>query len=370
VTARRRILISLLLFLIGAAVSIAYIYFEAAARIAIGIRDQDMLYDAQQIWAETYGAAPYYSRPFLDEVKEVSGVFDVSSDGLKIAKDLHGQYINIVDLKRFTDFQPTHVDHIIYMIGDSALFSSNVPDEYTIASQLQHRLNKNHSVSYKVINLGIPTLNSGGALTLLKSLTLRKGDHVIFYSALSDTQGVYEDVVRKRREDIPQKVCTWLRQNIDHMALGKMYCIWIEETFPPEIDGSQNWHAKIGSAAAKYHDNVIAAQQYSESAGASFYTFLAPHLWTAPLSDFENRIARNAILGDYGGGQVFGSFWPHLEMVHDELRQKGTQAYNLSHILDYARMRKQQKFFFDCCHVNAAGNALVADAIYNLIVPF
>src|SRR5579859_5472913 len=134
-----------------------------------------------------YQAAPYFSQDFVNEsFEQPGGWYTPDKTILLLPKDFSGKYFNVANGIRKTAFQPQNYQHTIYVVGGSAIYDSEVPDEYTLPSQLQQLFNTQDGNKYRIENLGSITVNLVQQVARLKTVHLDQGDIVIFYDGVND----------------------------------------------------------------------------------------------------------------------------------------------------------------------------------------
>jgi hypothetical protein len=131
-----------------------------------------------------YADAPYYSRAFVAEMAREPGGW--RTDGqLAVPQDFGGRWFNVRGGRRLTLGQPAGPAATLWLIGGAAVYGGEVPDAYTLASQLQNLLNKNRR-AVRVENIGT-ALATGMQETLrLKTLPVKRGDVVVFYDGADE----------------------------------------------------------------------------------------------------------------------------------------------------------------------------------------
>ncbi len=116
--------------------------------------------------------------------------------------------------------------------------------------------------------------------------------------------------------------------------------------------------------SSAYRQSIAMAAEYARFAGAQFYHFTEPILWTKELSPSEQQIAASRFLVPEQLDKVFGLAWPALVQSASSLPDVG--SVDLTHVLDRARAAGQE-IYLDCCHIAERGNYIVAQAIYGAI---
>ena len=186
-----------------------------------------------------YEGAPYYSASFAREMREQPGSwYTPPTTHIRLPNNFKGRWFNTNNGARITLGQPAEAQNTIWLLGGAAVYNGEVPDAFTVASQLQNLLNKQGN-AWKVENAGVPEATSAQELERLKILPIKKGDIVLFLDGATDAM-------------LP---------------------------LPPEKITSN-----MGNA-------LLEAARYSNSHGAGFAHVLQPVLFAQPqLSDYEKTI--------------------------------------------------------------------------------
>ena len=94
--------------------------------------------------------------------------------------------ITIVDGRRLTVSQPQKLERSCFLLGGSTVFNAQVPNNFTIASQMQQFFNSS-SHNLTVHNLGLSGATSDNRLKFMReNLMLRPHDVVILYFGVND----------------------------------------------------------------------------------------------------------------------------------------------------------------------------------------
>ena len=143
-------------------------------------------FDFRMSCPKPYKNAEFFSQEFIRESFFQPGGWNISEKTGDISpKDFSGRYFNTSNGIRKTSFQPEKFENTVYLFGDSTVYGSEVPDEYTIASQLQMLFSEFIPGKYIVMNYGITSFTTDKQLKMLKTVDgLKEGDIVIFYEGI------------------------------------------------------------------------------------------------------------------------------------------------------------------------------------------
>ena len=311
-----------------------------------------------------YQSAPYFSERFLRESFEQPGGYTTPPGrAYLLPNDYRGEYFNVRQHLRVTTGVPADATRRILMFGGSTLYSSEVPDAYTIASQLQRLVNR-HGLPYAVINYGVSSLNSVQQLERLRDTPLRPGDIVVFYDGVNEViQGVlYEnagDTIASNNNNRP----AWQKQIArlaKHSALARLLLGNMQKNFVP---------ADIPRLAARtterYRRNLDLAEAHAQARQTRFFHFLQPTLFTlGHHKSYETTLAGYS-LNPPQAGTVFSATYPLFNEMVAERAATGHADFDLSKHLD----RLGQPVYLDFCHVNHIGNQAIAESIYQSLRP-
>jgi hypothetical protein len=269
-----------------------------------------------------------------------------SIDGMLGDASFKGKWISFENGIRTSVNQPVHPVRTVHMLGNSALLAQFLPDEYTIPSLLQHRLNAK-GLRWKVINYGTNGPTAATQLRILRSLKLHKGDIVIFYDGFVEVSAVYNALKR----DLPS-YCN----DEQLVELIRQFCALL---FRGNVQAADT-DAQV--QLIRYRKALTAAQQYTTAAGGSFYHFIQPHLFATELNAYERtELAPNPYL-----------VWPDIEILvtamWDDLVSQFNPTTDLTHALDKLR-QSRANLFIDMSHCTEIANGVIADAMYNVLLP-
>ncbi|MEP7284156.1 MAG: hypothetical protein ABI947_00145 [Chloroflexota bacterium] len=248
-----------------------------------------------------YAHSPYWSTDFVNEQFAADTMWHLGADGMWHLGDFTGHWYNIRNGLRVTTNQPTVYKHTIWLFGSSQIYNAETPDDDTVASDLQRLM-----PDVRVVNLGIYAAPIPVQFTRLKLTPVEPGDTVIFFSGVQDV--------------LNSTVPTAVLENI------RLY--------------------------AQDHD-------------LRFAHVLLPHLWTKPLSAYEQAIADNDTITLPDVRDKLLSTWPDMERMTASLAQEGVISLDLTHVYD--AVRETQEIYLDYVHVNEVGNKLVAQRLFEAL---
>ena len=122
-----------------------------------------------------------YSKEYVEKIGKIPQVIQ-KGDGY-CHEDFASEYINIIQGKRITCYQPKTFKHTLHIYGRCGAFGYAVEDKYTLPSQIQLWLKKRGIDDIKVVNHGL----WGGSDEYIdhnflnESIGMKEGDIVLFY---------------------------------------------------------------------------------------------------------------------------------------------------------------------------------------------
>jgi hypothetical protein len=310
-----------------------------------------------------YQSAPYYSQKFVAESKlQPGGWTTPPGTRLVLPNNFSGQWFHVRHNRRVTTYQPAEALHTVWMLGGSTLYSSEVPDEWTIASQLQKILEEAYPGRYRVVNLGASTVQSSQQLERLKSTPVTSGDIVIFYDGVNDAiQGVFSNnpfgwmVEENRRKTLgwrglPLRIFVALR---DRSALFRLLVNPFAKAPPPHIVDVTQRNILVERTTKQFLGNLLAAHEWTSRRGATFMHFLQSHLFSQPvLSSYESKISRNPNLVPPGTQTALETAYESFQSAFENVL---FLHFDLTGILD-----GEPEHYLDNCHVTHEANVLIA----------
>ena len=357
--------------------------------VELGARAYDRLYrqtpnldmfEFRQQQPPPYRDAPYYSKDFVVESFKQPGGFDIpKGTRLVIPRDYEGKWFNIAGGLRFTEGQPETFRHTVYVLGGSTVYSGEVPDAFTLPSQLQLLFTEHYGDRYRVQNYGMTTVTSSQELERLRTIKLLPGDIVVFYDGVNDVfQEIYyarpaETMVERNRRAMEEfsHVERLLIRLSEHSVFIKNWTSPINYVdVPSHLRDREELAVLVHSLQGRYRRNIISARKYAHAHRANFFHFLQPNLYTVRTpTTYEKKIRQNPNL--YAPPGMDGAFelaYPLLREVSRNLRSsEEMNAFDLTDVLD--EREPGQEHYLDICHVTHAANLIIASAMFEEIAP-
>lgn len=302
---------------------------------------------------------------------------------LWIPANYSGKYINVEDNIRVTTHQPENYKRNIYLFGGSTMYSVEVPDEYTIASILQIKLNERYPDTYRVINMGVMAYTVEHQAMLLKTIQLNPGDKVIFYDGVNDAASLYYCCVNhygKTLSDLAtmdedEPVLTvWderlIRWNRVLAANSIFYHNFVSyRNHPPSFFTNDETFTSLKQELFDdYSKQLQMAEEYTLAQSAEFYHFLQPNVLLGENKTYrESLFSSKYRLMQVGFDQMILEGYGVLKEALEEMGQGGMHQMDLSLVLDIDRKDTNIEFYYDWCHVNHIANEIIAEAIFQEI---
>ena len=310
-----------------------------------------------------YQDAPYFSKEFVIESFAQPGGWETPpGTNLLIPNDFKGKFFTIEGGVRRTTDAPRGAFKTIYFFGGSTAYSSEVPDEYTIASYLQRKLTENRFSDYRVINLGATSVSTSQQVERLKATHISKNDIVIFYDGVNDViQGVMYGnaggtiVSGDKGRPLWQRTLAKLAK---HSALFR-YVL---------TDMSANYRiveleSRISATTARYAENIAKAQEVVHKHGATFFHFLQPNIYTlATQGTYEAALQQSGPIPPQAK-TAFVATYPHLMAFVESRSKVGLADFDLTAAFD----NLDKPVYLDFCHVNHLGNEAIAQVIFSAL---
>lgn len=263
----------------------------------------------------------------------------------------HSKYFNYDNCHRRVVGQPKNYSRTLWMIGNSTLQNPELPDSYTIASQLQALV-----PDWRVEQV---TSSGGGVWTMqdiLEGEPIKPGDTVILYTGAMDALRLYSDGRSQRTLEPREVPCYHLLYNSDVIYTIRLLCDW-QALYIPDSSLTADFlsqHAK--QVVVRYSEGLTVARQYVEGRGARFINVLQPYLWSRAIAEAERPVQVRV-------DTLYPHIVPVLQFVYPLLQPYAD--LDLTHVLD--SVRDTQVVFFDGWHMNHIGIERVARAIWEYI---
>lgn len=128
-------------------------------------------------------------------------------------------YYNVENGRRKTCFQPENCQGKVYMFGNCIIMGAYLEDQYTIASQLQKKINLD-GINYCVENCGMYS----SVFEILQQTVFREGDVVIIWTGENTYAGIESVELRNifEKNNIPAEWCLGSFAHINHKITEKI----------------------------------------------------------------------------------------------------------------------------------------------------
>lgn len=296
-----------------------------------------------------YAGATYLNNQFFTE-RELAERANIEGTTFS------GKYFNVVNGWRSVPNAPLRASCTLWYFSNSAGFGYEVPDNETIAAELQ-RLTTCRVENRSLISAANRTLES-----ILSRTPVRPGDIVVFVTGVMEPQ-LAAGAVHESGIDAPYPA----RSCFDFFHLRsysawKLLCGWLRYRYTSVSAEFQRPYLN------DYGPALRDAKSKAKQRDAAFYHFLQPHILSRPLTDeeFANLTTPEAAMYLHlPRAESIANVW---SIIQDEAFKAIPDTVDLTHILDSIRQTKPT--YFECCHVNRTGAHLIAEAIAAFIVGF
>ena len=341
-------------------------------------RSPTTLYRLRQLKPPPYRDASYFSQEFISEsFRQPGGWQYPKGTQLIIPNDFSGKYFNVADGKRRTAFQPDDFEHAVYVFGGSTVYCSEVPDEFTMPSRLQLILGQRYGKKCLVENYGTTTVSVAQQVERLKTVRLAKGDIVVFFDGDNDVyQRVYlaagnQSELQKKRDAFNKmnfllKLRFWIYLNfVDRSQFVKTFMNPYNVTIPNHLTNEVQRQHICEELYLAYKANILEANRIASAAGARFFHFLQPNLFTmGKRTKYEEALIRNRYITPVGFEIAVRIAYPVLRKVVSDIAAE-CRSSDFSTLLSGRTLNEE--FYLDAWHVNDRANQIVAESIANII---
>jgi lysophospholipase L1-like esterase len=292
-----------------------------------------------------------------------------------------GKYINISPEGVRRTWNPegagTNPAQTVFCFGGSVMWGFGARDDFTIASQLAKKLNR-EGARFRVMNYGEPAYIFTQEIVYLL-LLLKEGkipDYVVFFDGVNDVYGAYQngkvaythnfDITRKKLkmstgELFKQTLADALDKNIltyklVKQAVGRLSAPQGLAGLAASAYNDDQLRQLAQDIVIDYEKNLELVKALAKAYGFRYYCFWQPMLFsTAALTEEERNFAA-----------FKDKKWVFLQRQVDSLlREKRYDHFvNLSTIFD----DKQETVYLDFAHLSEAGNERVAEAMSQVIL--
>lgn len=318
-----------------------------------------------------YPNSKYDIRELWHETEQLGWVTDATFG--YTPKDFSGQYINIQNGYRRTTGNPLHADHRIWFYGGSTVICLEVPDEYTLPSQLSRLANSLKGPKFEIINAGASSITIKHQLNkLLTYSDLKKGDIVIFMDGNNDIVQtlIYQNpngtMIEHNREQIASMgfISRTMLLAYDKMEPHSAFVGRFLNPFTPAYKQVTINEKLLDTVEADYFNSIVKANEFTSSKGATFYHFLQPGmLTTSNLFPEEKKVIENAYITEKSLAEAYHLGFPRLVQANQKAYSLGINSYDISGALE----NRPHDIFVDVLHLNEDGNAILAAEIIKKI---
>jgi hypothetical protein len=308
---------------------------------------------------EPYAEAKYFSEDFIIESFTQPGGYILGNEyGSVKPKNFKGIWFNVENNQRVTKNKSNVYKNKIYLFGGSTVYGSEVPDEFTIASQLAF-LGAN-SAFFEVVNMGVSSIHSSQQFALLKGeVKLNKDDIVVFYDGIND---VLQRIIYDNKKGFmygdgsDENIFLRLLRLSARFSSISLLLTQIMTKNIVEIPDSL-----IDNSIKDYMNVLKEANLYVTRAEAKFYHFLQPTLFTKKnLNKYEYALIRTR--DHLVPNQIKKTF----EIVYPIIEKK-LNTISFSDSLTDAFDHFHSSPYLDFVHVSHTGNKEIAKRMWKLI---
>ncbi len=337
---------------------------EGLFRINELVRKKDKYWTHQEFRLtrpEPYSRSSYFSEKFINEsFFQPNGWLTPKGTNLIIPNNYEGVFFHVKNNIRHTSFHVKNPKRNVYLFGGSTVYCSEVPDEFTIASQLQKMLNEGNYL-INVFNYGVTSVHSGQELERLRrDLKIKYGDMVFFYDGVND---VFLRIVCKNSgadiTNVVQRAPLFIR-TIRRLKNHSTFFRWLDFEYLTKKDYDLRFRL-IRGAAEQFRANIAEAEKIVSSSGGVFRHFLQPNLFSKKYFN-EYEIKLNELKGDMvspGMSDVFKA--TYLEF-RNQFQHVG-YSKDISSVFDLL----EKSPYLDFCHVTEVANGVVAKVLFDEI---
>jgi hypothetical protein len=372
---------------VNLALSLAVIVFvaavvEAASAFYAHVIAAAPNYDAKQFRLTRpppYAHSPYFSSEFVTESFVAPRGWAMAKDqDFVLPNDFSGRWFNVRDHLRVTTGTPPQPRHRVHLFGASSIYCAEVPDEFTIASQLQNQLNAASPGEWEVRNYGVPSVNSRQEFLRLKSVPVDFGDVVVFYDGPTDLERVYNGNARGWIIEETQKITDAYtptekfllyvnRRYARHSSFIREF-VFLRPKPPAAMADPALIAENLRLTREAYRNNIHEAAVYAAAQGARFVHFLQPTLFSLPsLTPYEERLKQAAIRSYPALDEVYRIGYPALRAAVEDNRRDGIDTHDVTDLFD--KRAAGEEVYLDFSHLAESGNAKVADTIFRVTFP-
>ncbi len=396
---RRSMRIAVLFLLVVASVEVAFRLF-----MAIQIGPRALLYGTPYFrdevsvarrkhteWRATRGAMPEDAAPSPSSHADVRSGYskyfpyetkvDVDDGGARFSYRLNNHGM------RGPDFATEKIPDLlrIIVLGASSTYGYGSRDDETYPSRLQQELNVRckSERKYEVINFGIPHLTS----TMIRELFIAEGlplapDVVVFYEGINDaskaTSSLSVEGIRGASRSVPMinQVYAYLIPAYRRIRDYSMTLLFVDNMVqvPSHSTPTQVVAYRTGERVTTFLANVAAIRGAATESGALFIavsqqakSFLVPRDAIQGVTYAEEKRRVEAKIEREGFATLRELFFVTHADLMTALRD-WVRAENIPFVDAIERLDRRRDLLYTYVHLNAQGNALLAEAIADEIL--
>lgn len=355
--------------------------------LELGVRTYDLYFADQKLTTFKefrltrpfpYQKSEYFSREFIDEsFIQPNGYHFLPNSVVFLPNDFKGKYFNYENGFRQTIKSNSVASHTIYLIGGSTVQCSETPDDYTIASFLQKKINSTDKERYQVINLGASSVNSYQELARLKTININPEDLVLIYDGHNDAYHTFNNnsaqgyIVGFNKTTLKERplYLTFLIRAYSILSENSLFIRYLLNPYDynkiPDHLLEQKRLLELGKEfRTNYIKNITQMSKYVESRKANFFHFLQPNLYTKSyFSNYEQSLMKNKVLVNRPISVIFKFAVPEMRASSIELKNLKIKSFDLTKIFD----DRKDEVYLDAVHVSDIGNEIIASSIFELI---
>jgi hypothetical protein len=327
-----------------------------------------------------YVGAEYFSRDFVLESAVAVRDFKLVPGTIYCQLgDVSSPHFHIQDNIRRTTDQPAQAQNRVWLFGGSTIFCQEVPDDLTIASHLQRLLNDRRCGSWRVENLGTPSMTIAQHLGRLRDTAVAQGDVVVFCDGFNDVYyGIYNGTPENstpgtkglggvRQLTAVQKWLFRIHTRFQHLSAGvRLICDIEGKVLPRTLVDDATLRQNCAAVEEIFQNALREAHALCERRGARFVHLLQPQIFSLrQMSPNERWLVDNEHKLTPGLDRAFHIGYPRVQSACRRAASEGICSWDISDTFDDHGGRGE--IFLDQCHVNHVGNRLVARRIFETV---
>lgn len=258
------------------------VFLEVFFRLRYNLISESLIEPKKYFRYLNIASMDIYGPDFLFEEKiyKQSLLFEAKKYGLVKSLDNELAQITIVGGRRLTVAQPYIFERSCFLLGGSTIFNAQVPNELTIASQMQHLFNSS-SQNLIVHNFGLSGATTVNRIGFMReNLTLSSNDVVILYFGINDICFRGQINIKNNLVDLiiysTNALLDILRQNFQIFARLRLFQ-------KPHFQYSTRKYLREVVIPA-----IIQGNRFCKTKNANFLAVLQPSLYSIAKSDDED----------------------------------------------------------------------------------